>query len=430
VLRARTTDPDLAVRTAALDALRELGDAGELPTLVERMLHDEVLAAREAAFDAVVAVGRRVADETRRMAALRAAWGPAGDAERAVLVRAAGKLGGAAALDFVRNARHYDDVEVVEAAVRALAAWPTAAALDELYDIAQAAAVERHRLLALRGYIRAVGLAIDRPAEQRVALYRAGLELARRPDEQRLILSGLAEIPALAALELVGAYLEEPGVRSEAELATVQSARRIGLEHTIPATVALETVMAQSERSETRDAAEAALQYLRAHAGLVVTWQISGTYRLPDRGWEAVYDTAFPPEDPAAAGEVAWRALPVSNHEKPWIFDLAPRGDRDCCVYVRCVVLAPVGLSGRLYVGSDDAVKAWVNGVLVHENKVIRGHNPLVDEVPVTLNPGWNTLMLKVVQAEGGWGFSAAILDAEREPIPGVRFRATAPPER
>ena len=56
-----------------------------------------------------------------------------------------------------------------------------------------------------------------------------------------------------------------------------------------------------------------------------------------------------------------------------------------------------------MLVGSDDAVKVWINGVLVHNNPVDRGADNYQDQFPVTLKKGTNTLLVAVYEGGGGW---------------------------
>ena len=56
-----------------------------------------------------------------------------------------------------------------------------------------------------------------------------------------------------------------------------------------------------------------------------------------------------------------------------------------------------------MLVGSDDAVKVWLNGVLVHNNPVNRGADNYQDQFPVTLKKGTNTLLIAVYERGGGW---------------------------
>jgi len=66
-----------------------------------------------------------------------------------------------------------------------------------------------------------------------------------------------------------------------------------------------------------------------------------------------------------------------------------------------------------LKIGSDDGVKIWLNGEVVHANNVLRGHKTGEDKVAVKLEKGWNILLVKVTQGGGGWGFSARLVDKD-----------------
>ena len=61
--------------------------------------------------------------------------------------------------------------------------------------------------------------------------------------------------------------------------------------------------------------------------------------------------------------------------------------------------------------GSDDAVKVWLNGQLVHNNPINRGADGFQDRFPVTLKAGKNILLVAVYEQGGGWsgffGFEA-----------------------
>ena len=79
--------------------------------------------------------------------------------------------------------------------------------------------------------------------------------------------------------------------------------------------------------------------------------------------------------------------------------------------YIRCEVYSEKEQQVNLSIGSDDGVKAWLNGQLVHSNNVIRMWRPDEDREWVTLEQGWNTLMLKVTTKGGPWGASARFVD-------------------
>lgn len=66
-----------------------------------------------------------------------------------------------------------------------------------------------------------------------------------------------------------------------------------------------------------------------------------------------------------------------------------------------------------LAVGSDDGIKIWLNGKLVHDKWIGRGVVKDDDLVPLQLEKGSNQLLLKVQDMEGGWGFVARLLDKQ-----------------
>ena len=56
-----------------------------------------------------------------------------------------------------------------------------------------------------------------------------------------------------------------------------------------------------------------------------------------------------------------------------------------------------------MLVGSDDAVKVWLNGNLVHNNPVNRGAGDYQEQFSVTLKKGTNILLIAVYEGTGGW---------------------------
>ena len=68
-------------------------------------------------------------------------------------------------------------------------------------------------------------------------------------------------------------------------------------------------------------------------------------------------------------------------------------------------------------VSSDDSIKVWLNGKVVHTNAVNRGRggaDEFQDEFQVNLKEGANLLMVKVSERGGGWGMNVRI-DADFE---------------
>ena len=60
-------------------------------------------------------------------------------------------------------------------------------------------------------------------------------------------------------------------------------------------------------------------------------------------------------------------------------------------------------------VGSDDSVKVWLNGEVVHTNAVNRGAGDFQDDFKVNLVAGPNVLLVKVSERGGGWSLFAGV---------------------
>jgi hypothetical protein len=75
-------------------------------------------------------------------------------------------------------------------------------------------------------------------------------------------------------------------------------------------------------------------------------------------------------------------------------------------------------------VGSDDGIKVWLNGSVVHANDTTRGLSCGSDKVTISLKKGWNPLMLKITQGSGGFGFCCAITAPDGSSIKGLKFEA------
>ena len=63
----------------------------------------------------------------------------------------------------------------------------------------------------------------------------------------------------------------------------------------------------------------------------------------------------------------------------------------------------------QMLTGSDDSIKVWLNGKEVFKNATNRGRARWQDEFSIDLKRGNNLLMVKVVDAGGGWGMHVGI---------------------
>ena len=71
--------------------------------------------------------------------------------------------------------------------------------------------------------------------------------------------------------------------------------------------------------------------------------------------------------------------------------------------YAYVNVVSPGNREGVCFAGSDDAIKIWLNGKVVHRNAVDRGADNFQDKFNVTLKKGDNPFLVKVSEKGGGW---------------------------
>ncbi len=148
----------------------------------------------------------------------------------------------------------------------------------------------------------------------------------------------------------------------------------------------------------------------------VRTWHIAGPYQRAEAGHHELFDIAFPPEKGKA---VDWQPAPLGEQGySRYIveFDKIYGGTMQVA-YMKTRFFSPAARSAIMELGSDDGVKAWLNGKLVHALDVERGINPGEDAVPIEIEEGWNDLMLKVTQGEGGWGAVVCLTDEKKNAL-------------
>ena len=71
--------------------------------------------------------------------------------------------------------------------------------------------------------------------------------------------------------------------------------------------------------------------------------------------------------------------------------------------YGSIILHSPREQETQMFVGSNDAVKVWLNGQLVHTNAVSRGASDYQDILTVTLKPGKNVLLVAIFNNTGTW---------------------------
>jgi alpha-glucosidase len=95
----------------------------------------------------------------------------------------------------------------------------------------------------------------------------------------------------------------------------------------------------------------------------------------------------------------------------------------DAVAYGLVFIDVPADTPAFLAIGSDDGFAAWLNGAEVGRHDVGRAYTAREDRVPIQLKKGANTLLVKVSQGGGMWGFGVHIEDEAGRPLTSARTR-------
>lgn len=157
------------------------------------------------------------------------------------------------------------------------------------------------------------------------------------------------------------------------------------------------------------------------------TWYSIGPFYPP--GGQKNFTLAFPPEKEAAlntydeltaaldapdGGKPAWKAALAKTYDKlawkarPEYADGVPHdmsAGSNGSTYLYRMIKAPKDMTITGYFGSDDGMRAWLNGKLLISNDVPRGHAPNQETAKLELKKGENHLLLKIHNNSGGHGF-------------------------
>lgn len=418
-------EDDRRVRQESFRILRVVARPEDMPALVRLVLDVQSDADRTEAERMVASVAQKIEDRNRRAAAVLAVLPNVKDTpNRASLLRVLGRIGDDSALPTLRTALGSREADIHDAAIRALSDWPTSEPVPDLLKVAQTADTPRYRILALRGFVRLLGLESARPAEETVDLYRKAMELAGEAAEKRRVLSGLASTMSLAALNMAAEYLDDLALHREAELAAVRIAQGIHGTHPQRTKEVMEKVSQATKQDALRQQAREILDQIERFDDYIVAWRVCGPYMQDNASASELFDSPFGPE--VEGQEVSWRPIAAGTHpQQPWLVELdkdpsLAGNNRVAYLYTR--VSSPREQKARLELGSDDGVKVWLNGRLVHANNVERPAAPGQDRADVTLIEGQNLVLVKLTQAGGQWALCLRFRDADGGRLDGLKI--------
>jgi hypothetical protein len=297
------------------------------------------------------------------------------------------------------------------------------AAAPYLIELAKTTQKPAYAVLALRdGCLRLANLK-EVPLSERLGIYRSVLEAAKRTEEKKQAIAGLAQLPSLGALELLQGCIKDASVANDATSAAIRLARQLGPIYPKEANAALEQIKSHSSSEEVKKSVDEAIRALRnvglSPDGFILAWVLSGAYVQEGKDGSQLFQVPFAPEKPG--GKAEWRPVVVPPGGRPGLVEIDKiLGGNDRVCYLRTRIDSPKEQDALLEIGSDDGVKVWLNGRVVHANNAIRPCTPDQDKVKVRLKQGDNALLVKLTQGGGEWSVCCRLRSREGKPLEDV----------
>lgn len=415
-------NPDSALATRGVRAMGILGKPENVKDLAALMVSTKSPELRQAAEAAAAAICRRSPDKPALanfvLPSLQANPSPEAHAS---LLRLLIYTGGEPALQAVLNAMKNPNPAVAKAATEALTSWPELAAGPHLLALAKNAPDANLNIVALRDGCLRLAEMEELPVAGRAELLRGVLETARRVEEKKRAIALLADLAAPAALETLQTASREAALQPDAWAAIIRLARQMGGAYPKQALAALEQLQNQNLPDNLKQQAAQAIKAVQnaglSPDGFILAWLMSGPYVRDGKDGAALFDEVFPPEQSGTQAE--WRPLTAPKNGMVE-FDKLLRGGNDRVAYLRTQIVSEQDQDALLEMGSDDGIKVWLNGKVVHTNNTTRPCTPGQDKKKVRLNKGVNTLLVKITQGGGQWAGVVRLRSAEGKDLANV----------
>jgi hypothetical protein len=212
----------------AAKVLRVVASADDIPALLGILLGMSDETVQEETENTIGVLAQTIADPQARAESIGELLAPKPDSKlqpvtdvskRCLLYRTLGKIGDDSSLTLLRAALRDQVAQIQDAAIRALADWPNPTPREDVLEIARKSKDLTHQVLALRGYVRMIGLEKFQSPEAAVRSLETALALSSRPEEKKLVLGALPDFACPEALAVAESLLNVEGVQEEAQAA-------------------------------------------------------------------------------------------------------------------------------------------------------------------------------------------------------------------
>ncbi|MCK4519219.1 MAG: hypothetical protein KAU12_03765, partial [Candidatus Omnitrophica bacterium] len=161
--------------------------------------------------------------------------------------------------------------------------------------------------------------------------------------------------------------------------------------------------------------------------GFIDKWMIIGPF---DNKEKMALKEPYLPEseidfDKSYTGKVkkiCWRELNYLEYDQTVNLNSVLYPQSWAAAYGLTYIYSPADKDVIFWVGSDDAIKVWLNDFLIFKNENYQSFITDQYAIHVKLNKGWNKVLVKVCEGIGSWGFGLRVTDSGARPLTGLKY--------
>ena len=207
---AATTDHDSNVRTAAMNALGQIGMPEQLAVMLPGVLMASRGGERDNAERNVAEVCRRIDNENERGDALIAALDTVDAGQRDELMSLVGRVGGKRLIKFVADIATGTDASRRSFGIDALSKWPDASPADALLEIANNTRDAAERRQAFNAFVKVCASRDNRSDQQRLERMKQAMQQSRNAEEKTAVINRTRTAYDVESMRFVRPYLDQP----------------------------------------------------------------------------------------------------------------------------------------------------------------------------------------------------------------------------
>lgn len=400
---------DEVVLSEALDSISIIGEEDDLSTLFDRVSKDVGGASRY--MPAIISILSRVGDEARRVGYITDRLNKAkNNDERKVYIELLGNLKTPEGTQILKGMVDKEK-DLLNVVVKALGNSEDVEALKFLLSKLSELRSDDLRYTAVSSCLNILRGDVPLVEFEKCAYY---IDLWKfsggRAILQRNILGNISKLNRVEALNFVEGIQPTEDIKNDWQTARLNLAKNLVFSYPERCITILESNIG-GLKDKQREEVSVVLNGAKNRGNFLCAWSVSGPYQMDDYSAERLFkEVSLPPEtDPASVRD--WRVLPMKVRGDGLIYgDLFEQlgGGVECVAYVACKINCESPSKARLLLGSNDGIKVWLNGKLIHSSPNGRVMTPDEDKVEVNLEKN-NVLLMGVYNQGGAWEFTAKL---------------------